>query len=70
MTPEERIERLEAKVQQTYHVIVQLLGGPDGKNPDRHSPEGQRALDYFEHEDYDDDCLPFVHPWPAGKAKG
>jgi len=62
MTDEQRIAELEAKVQQAYHVIGQLLGGPDGRHPDLDSPGGQCALDYFAHEDYDDDFLPFVHP--------
>ncbi|MBS7546280.1 hypothetical protein [Ancylobacter oerskovii] len=67
MTPNERIEQLEAKVQQAYQVIGRLLSGPDGECPDFDLPEGQRALDYFAHEDYDDDFLPFVHPRRAGK---
>jgi hypothetical protein len=58
----DRIVELEAKAQQAYHVIAQLLGGPDGKNPDIDSAGGLRALDYFAHEEYDDDFLPYVHP--------
>ncbi|MCR6501778.1 hypothetical protein MUO32_22320 [Shinella sp. CPCC 101442] len=62
MTDAERIAELEAKIQQAYHVIGQLLGGPDGKSEDLDSPQGQRALDYFAHEDFDEDFLPYVHP--------
>lgn len=58
----ERIEQLEAKIQQAYQVIGVLLSGPDGDGPDFDLPEGQRALDYFSREDYRDDFLPFVHP--------
>ncbi|MCK0197757.1 hypothetical protein MWN34_12625 [Ancylobacter sp. 6x-1] len=67
MTPEERIEQLEAKIQQAYQVIGTLLSGPDGDSPDFGLPEGLRALDYFAHEDYDEGFLPFVHPRVAGK---
>lgn len=62
MTDAERIAELEANVRQAYHVIAQLLGGPDGRHPDLDSPGGLRALDYFAHEDYDDDFLPYNHP--------
>ncbi len=62
MTPEERIEQLEAKVGQAYQVIGILLAGPGGKCVDFDLPEGQRALDYFAHEEYEDDFLPFAHP--------
>ncbi|WP_104662875.1 hypothetical protein [Ensifer adhaerens] len=57
-----RIEELEAKIQQAYQVIGVLLAGPNGDAPDFDLPEGQRALDYFSHENYSDDFLPFVHP--------
>jgi len=62
MTDAERIEALEAKIQQAYHVIGQLLGGPDGRCEDLDSAEGQRALDYFAHEEFDENFLPYVHP--------
>jgi hypothetical protein len=66
MTDAERIEALEAKIQQAYHVIGQLLGGPDGRSEDLYSPQGQRALDYFAHEDFDENFLPYVHPRREG----
>ncbi|MCV9965678.1 hypothetical protein OIU34_27780 [Pararhizobium sp. BT-229] len=62
MTDAERIEQLEAKIGQAYQVIGVLLSGPDGDGPDFSLPAGQRALDYFAHEDYDDNFLPYVHP--------
>ena len=62
MTDAERIEQLEAKIQQAYQVIGVLLAGPDGECEDFSSFGGQRTLDYFGHEDYDDDFLPYVHP--------
>lgn len=62
MTDAERIAELEAKIQQAYHVIGQLLGGPDGNSGDLDSPQGQRALDYFAHERYEKDFLPYTHP--------
>ncbi len=62
MTPEERIEQLESKIQQAHQVIGTLLAGPDGDLVDFDLPGGRRALDYFAHEDYQDDFLPFVHP--------
>ncbi|MBZ9600491.1 hypothetical protein [Phyllobacterium chamaecytisi] len=62
MSPEQRIEQLEGKVQQAYIVIGVLLAGADRNSPDFESKEGQRALDYFAHEEYDGDFLPFVHP--------
>lgn len=62
MTDAERIEALEANIQQAYHVIRQFLSGPDGRCEDLDSAEGQRALDYFAHEDFDKNFLPYVHP--------
>ena len=62
MTDAERIEQLEAKIQQAYQVIGVLLAGPDGTCEDFSSSGGQRTLDYFGHEDYDDDFLRYVHP--------
>lgn len=62
MTDSERIEQLEAKIQQAYQVIGTLLTGPDGKGEDFDLPEGQRALNYFSREGYDEGFLPFIHP--------
>ncbi|MQY44528.1 hypothetical protein GAO09_00365 [Rhizobiales bacterium RZME27] len=62
MTNKEKIEELEAKIQQAYQVIGTLLAGPDSDWDDFFLPEGQRALDYFAHEEYDDNFLPFIHP--------
>lgn len=62
LTPE---EILELKVAQAYQVIGVLLAGKDGKSSDFHSPEGQRALDYFAHDRYEDEFLPFRHPASA-----
>jgi hypothetical protein len=62
MTPQQRIEELEAKVQQAFQVIGTLLAGADRKSPDFVSEAGQRALDYFAHEEYDEKFLPFIHP--------
>jgi len=65
MTDAERIEQLEAKIQRAYQGISTLLAGPDGQCVDFSSPGGQRTLDYFAHEDYDDDFLPYLHPQVA-----
>lgn len=57
-----RIEELEYKVGQAYQIIGTLLAGPDARNPDFDSSEGQRVLDYFAHADCDDDFPSFIHP--------
>jgi hypothetical protein len=57
-----RIEDLETKSGQAYQVIGNLLSECGLFE----SPEGQRALDYFSQDGYDDDFL----PWPRdGKLK-
>lgn len=65
MTDKEKIAELEAKIQQAYQVIGTLLAGQNGDGVDFGLPEGQRALDYFAHEDFDDNFLPFNHPRAA-----
>ncbi|KQU05886.1 hypothetical protein [Rhizobium sp. Leaf453] len=62
MTNAERISALYAEVGQAHQVIGAYFAGPDGKHPDFDSPDGQRALDYFVHERYDDDFLASEHP--------
>ncbi|MEI5680469.1 MULTISPECIES: hypothetical protein [unclassified Mesorhizobium] len=56
MTDAERIEQLEYKVGEAYQVVGWLLtqcGLFETK-------EGQRALDYFSRDEFDDNFL----PWP------
>ncbi|AWC24965.1 hypothetical protein CO731_04458 [Aminobacter sp. MSH1] len=62
MTDAERIEELEAKSGQAYQVIGWLLSECGLFE----TAEGQRALDYFSEDAFDDDFL----PWPATKDLG
>lgn len=56
-------DALKMKVAQAYQVIGILLAGPgDAAHPDFSSVEGQRALDYFGSETFEEDFLPFYHP--------
>lgn len=55
-------EQLLEKIAQAYQVIGQLLD----KTGDFGSVEGQRALDYFAGDEFDEDFL----PWPRHDDEG
>jgi len=60
----QRIEDLESMVGQAYQVVGYLLF----ELGQHHSAEGQRALNYFSLDFYDDDFLPWPRvPFEASK---